>query len=85
MQLVMECIAIVYTTHGYLVLCVAMFPFEDLNVCYIIIGGLRVCLMWAAPIMLPCNACITSLALSNNVIHMRCIDGVSVYVFVVMF
>ena len=85
MQLVMECIAIVNTTHGYLVLCVAIFPFEDLNVCYIIIGGVCGCLKWAAQIMLPCNSCNTSLALSNNVIHMRCIDGVSVYVFLVMF
>ena len=42
MQLVMECIAIVNTTHGYLVLCVAIFPFADLNVCYIIIGGVCV-------------------------------------------
>ncbi len=35
----MECIAIVNTTRGYFVLCVAIFSFEDLNVCYIIIGG----------------------------------------------
>ena len=66
MQLVMECIAIVKTTHGYLVLCVAIFLVEDLNVCYItgIIGGVCGCLMWAAPIMLPCNACSTSVAFS---------------------